>query len=394
MLVAMALMTGYTDDLRRKLASGNAAVLAIPIGQVPLNEVHQLADDAASQSAARLARVEALPGVARVSPVVLGQGSLSRGAATGARGAFDPDAGVDVTLRGVRPGLSSGAGPDASNPFAARAEHLQPDADGIYGAVLGAELAHRLGVEPGDPLRLVAVGFDNGRPRFRYRSLRYTDTFSTGFAEFDNSWLLLDLDLAGDLIGNQLGSTMYEIAPVDLDDANDIAEQVEAILGPNYLVSNWLDLNRGLFQALELQKLWLFLVLGLIVFVSTFNVASTLLVAVRERMRDLGVLSALGLSPQRLRRVFLIYGSLLGGLGIALGLAAGLLITWVFNTFELIRFDAEVAAIYFIDAVRFQVRVGDVAAIVAFALAVNLLACLLPARRAARLDPASALRYE
>jgi lipoprotein-releasing system permease protein len=153
-------------------------------------------------------------------------------------------------------------------------------------------------------------------------------------------------------------------------------------------------MNGELFTALRLQQFILFLVLGLIVVVSTFNVASTLVVLVRERMRDIGLLGALGLRPGRLRMIFLLYAAFLGGLGTLLGVALGCGTSWVLTRFELIRFDAEVAAIYFIRSVPFRVELADVLAIVAFAFGVTLLAGFFPAWRAARVEPSSALRYE
>jgi lipoprotein-releasing system permease protein len=111
-------------------------------------------------------------------------------------------------------------------------------------------------------------------------------------------------------------------------------------------------------------------------------------------MRDIGVLGALGLSPWRLRGAFLLYGGILGGLGTLAGVALGAGACWVLTTFHLIRFDPEVAAIYFISSVPFEVKPADLAAIVGFALLVTLLACWVPAWRAAKIDPSTALRYE
>jgi lipoprotein-releasing system permease protein len=365
MVIAMGLMSGYREDLESKLIRGNAAVLAYPVG----NKGVKLAP-------AKEAALRALPGVIQVGRVAYGQGSLSSSAR--------PE-GISVVLRGVDPGggqLSAGAG------------QLLPGPDGIPRTVLGADLARKLGVHAGDTLRLVALGFAADRPRFRYQSLKVAGTFQTGFAEFDRTWALLDRPRVEALAGGEVAVDLLEFTLRDPAQAPRIAERISALLAPDFVVTDWQQLNRELFTALKLQQVALFLVLGLIVLVSTFNVASTLVVLVRERMRDLGALGALGLSPRRLSRVFLLYGGLLGGLGTLLGVACGWATCWVLTTFQLIRFDSEVAAIYFISSVPFRVRPVDLAAVVVFALAVTLLACWFPARKAGKIEPAVALRYE
>lgn len=366
LVIAMALMTGYREDLEAKLVRGNAAVVAYPAGQT-----------GALEAEAR-ARLLALPGVAQVGRVAYGQGAL---AATGVDGKAHEE---EVVLRGVEPG---------GGQLSATAAQLAPR-DGVPGTVLGKDLAERLGARPGQMVRLVALGFDGSRPRFRYQSLHVAATFETGFAEFDRGWAVVDRELIADLLGEQGVSDLYELTLDDPRDAAAVAEAAGRVLGPGFVVTDWRQLNRELFTALELQKIGLFVILGLIVLVSTFNVASTLVVLVRERMRDIGVLGALGLPPRSLRSTFLLYGGLLGSFGTFLGVACGSLICWVLTTFEIIRFDSEVAAIYFISSVPFRVELADLLAIVLFAHAVTILACLLPAFRAARVDPSAALRYE
>jgi lipoprotein-releasing system permease protein len=365
MVIAMALMTGYREDLQGKLVRGYAAVIAYPVG----------GEGGAELPPEKLRALQRIPGVEQIERVAYGQGSLA--------GPGQPQ-GLEVILRGVDPG---------GGQLTATAAQLRTT-DGLSGAVLGEDLARRLGTKTGDVLRLVALGFGDGRPRFRYRSLRVTGTFSTGFAEFDRSWVLLERPVVAELMGGATASDLLEFTVADPAEAERISAAATEILEPDYLVTDWRQLNRELFTALRLQQVALFVVLGLIVLVSTFNVASTLVVLVRERMRDIGLLGALGLPPASLRMIFLLYGGFLGGLGTLLGVAFGWGISWVLTEFELIRFDPEVAAIYFISSVPFRVEPRDLLAIVGFALLVTLLACFLPAWRAARVDPSSALRYE
>ena len=365
MIIAMALMTGYREDLQNKLVRGNAAVIAYPVG-----------GSSGPLSPERQRRLLAIPGVQRLGRVAYGQGSLAS--------ARVPQ-GLEVVLRGVDPG---------GGQLTATAAQLRPTPAGVPSAVLGKDLADRLGVKPGEVLRLIALGFADGRPRFHYQSVHVAATFATGFAEFDRSWVLLDRALVERLMGGENPVDLLEFTVADPEEAPRVADAASHVLDPDFVVTDWRQLNRELFTALKLQQIALFLVLGLIVIVSTFNVASTLVVLVRERMRDIGLLGALGLRPGRLRLVFLIYGGFLGAFGTLFGVLFGWGICWLLTTFELVRFDPEVAAIYFINSVPFRVEPRDVLAVTGFALLVTLLACFAPAWRAARVDPSAALRYE
>ncbi|HEX2252222.1 MAG TPA: ABC transporter permease [Thermoanaerobaculia bacterium] len=188
MIIAMALMTGYREDLERKLIQGNAPIIASPMGRG--------ADELGPEV---LRRLEAIPGVERVGRVAYGEGTVSVPERS--------DAATEVTLRGVDAG---------GGQLTASAEQLAADAEGVPGAVLGAELARRLAVEEGDRLRLVALGFADGRPRFRYQTLRVAGTFATGFAEFDGSWVVVDRELVVRLSGDTgLLSGLYEFTLAD-----------------------------------------------------------------------------------------------------------------------------------------------------------------------------------
>ena len=373
MVIAMALMSGYRDDLRSKLVRGNAAVI-----------VHPLLSSIDGEPSAAIDGLREIDGVVQVRAVTYAQATIE---------AIGESGDLDVTLRGIDDfsGLE-GLGEVTLD------ERIRPqgslDRDSGVGLVAGAELARRLGVEIGDRLKVMVLGFRGDRPQFTFISAELIGTFTTGFAEFDQSWAVTDRARLETAVGRGFGGVMYEVAVLDPSRADAIATEIRDRLDGEYLVTSWLDLNRDLFTALEVQQIALFLMLGLIVLVSTFNVASSLVVLVRERMRDVGVLAALGLGPAQLRTVFLLYGGGLGTAGALGGLALGALVAWVLTEFELIRFDPEMAAIYFISSVPFRVRLTDVAAVLGFTVLVTLISCLLPAQRAASVLPARALRYE
>lgn len=365
MVIAMALMSGYTEDLERKLIGLQGEVIASPLGRRGLDH-----DDVQRQ----LAAAAAVPGVVRAGRVAYGEGALASDAV--------PE-GLSVVLRGVA----------ADDPVVVRhGGDLGTDDRGIPGVLLGEELARRLEVAAGDVLRLVILDLGERRPRFRYRSIRVTGTFVSGFAEFDARWILVAREVLRAAGGSGLEMVEFKIA--DPRRTEDVARALEGALGEEWVVERWQRLNRDLFAALELQKLGLFAVLAQIVLMSTLNVASTLVILVRERRHDVGVLGALGLAPRDLGWSFATYGLLLGAVGTVLGVLAGAGVAWLITTFELVRFGPEVAAVYFIDSVPFRVRPQDLAAIAAFSLTVTLLACSLPAWRAAGIRLATALREE
>ena len=368
MVIAMALMTGYREDLHRKLLRGNAAVLAYPLA----SEWSDLAEGV-------YRNLLALDSVVDVRRVAYGQGALSSGSR--------PDA-IEVTLRG-----------EAASDGLRGLGEIELNADGLVdgevpGVVLGKDLAQQLSPAPGEILRLMVLGERAGRPRFRYQSVRLAGTFRSGFSEFDQRMVILDRDLLARLMGGTIGGSFFEFEVPDGVAPAVAADEIREVLGPEFLIREWSELNADLFAALRLQQMALFLVLGLIVVVSTFNVAASLVVLVRDRLRDVGVLAALGMRPAQIQAAFLLFGTTLGALGTGLGVALGAGVSFVLTRYELIRFGPEVAAVYFLSSVPFRVVPSDLLAIVGFTLLVLLLACWLPARRAGRVRPAAALRYE
>jgi len=377
LVVAMGLLSGYRTEIREKLIGANAEVVVFPL---PLPSGYP--DTVAAEGRIRGAR-----GVRAVAPVIYQAGVLSSPAT--------PD-GADAVVKGVDPARERAVSElDAYLPDAERV--LTPGGGGaLPGAALGAELARRLDVLEGAEVTLGVPdrARDTTRLAPRYGRFRVGRIFRTNFAEYDNEWVFVDRTALQALCRLETPADVLEVRLEKGANIEAASKAIEKAAGRGFSVTDWRSMNGGLFSALALQQITLFLVIGLIVAVSTFNVVATLVMTVQEKKRDIGVLSALGAEPRFFPRVFLWLGALLGGSGVVAGILFGALVCWAATTFRLLSFPPGVAEIYFVSFIPFSVRAVDVAAIVVFAALAILVASWLPARRAARIDIAEALRYE
>ena len=376
LVVAMGLLSGYRTEIREKLIGANAEIVVFPL--IPGGDP----DPGALER-----RVAAVPGVRATAPVIYQTGVASSSAT--------PD-GADAVLKGIDAASERRVSQiDAYLPDAERA--VTRSGPGVLpGVALGAELARKLDVREGDAISLSVADASGGPGRFAPRSGRFkvSKIFRTNFSEYDTEWVFLDREELRRLARMDGKANVVEVRVASIENTEAMAGAVGRAAGNGYSVSDWRSMNGGLFAALAIQQTTLFLVIGLIVAVSTFNVVATLVMTVQEKKRDIGVLTTLGAEPGFFSRVFLSLGALLGFTGVLAGVAFGVLVCWAMTRYRLLSFPPGVAEIYFVSYIPFLVRFRDLALIVGFSALAIFAAAWIPARRASRIDVAEALRYE
>ncbi len=260
------------------------------------------------------------------------------------------------------------------------------------GIMMGADLAARLGVVPGDVVYIISpqgilspIGRIPGMKRFVVSGL-----FSSGFYEYDASIAYISLCDAQKLLKIGDAATAVGVKVADIYDAREIAGKLEAILGFPYVTMDWMTLNRNFFAALKLEKEAMFVILTLIILVAAFNIASTLIMMVMGKTRDIAILKAMGATESHVRRIFVLSGMIIGTAGTALGAMLGIIGCVVLKHYKFIKLPGDV---YYFSSLPVDLHWTDVSVIVLAALAICFLSTLYPASRAAKLNPVEAFRY-
>jgi len=209
--------------------------------------------------------------------------------------------------------------------------------------------------------------------------------------EYDSSMAYLSLPAAREFAGLSSGVTGIEVKLVDPFAAKRVGAAITAQLGFPYWVRDWMDLNRNLFAALQLEKLALFVIVTIIVLVAAFAIIGHLVLLVAEKRKEIGILKAIGAAGGSITAVFFSVGMTIGAVGTLAGSLVGLTLIWVQNTYKVIRLAGDV---YQIDYLPMKLTPSDFLLVVGSTLVLSFLATILPARHAGALVPVDVLRYE
>ena len=264
---------------------------------------------------------------------------------------------------------------------------------GDESVLLGDELAAALHVNPdfSEALRIIFPLGDvgpTGEVTPRVRRLKLTGVFHSGFYDYDSKYALASYAQALRLFGDQ-ARTGLEVWVEPRDAADAVQAVLEAKKIPDVRIQTWREANPKLFAATKLEKIGMFLLLGMLLLIAAFNIYGLVSLTVLDKTKDMAVLRAVGLSAARVRRIFLFKSAAIGLVGTAVGGALGLSATWL-----LTQYPVPLPASYYIEHLPVAVEASDVVTVLLLVPLVTFLAALYPARQAGAVPPVQALRYE
>ncbi len=371
LIVVLSVMNGFDRELQVRILGmvSQASVL----GYEPIPDWKRVVNKA-----------EEHPQVTGAAPFIQLQGMLShRGEVTGA--------------------FVTGVQPEYEDKVSIISQHMKAGTlaslnDDKYNIILGAGLAHSLGLAVGDKVTFVlpeaSVTPAGVIPRFK--RFKVSGIFRVG-AEVDGMMAYIHLDDAAKLMKIPGRAQGVRLKLENLFKATEVSWKVANELEGQFYASDWTRTHGNLFQAIKLEKTMMALLLLLIVAVAAFNIVSSLVMVVTDKKSDIAILRTLGASPRTVMGIFMVQGTFIGVLGTVAGTLLGIFIatnisdfaSWVESTFQVALFQQ-----YFVNYLPSELRQDNVIMVAGVAFAMSFLATIYPARRAAKIEPAEALRYE
>jgi lipoprotein-releasing system permease protein len=377
LIIALAITNGMRRDLQDRLVDSSAHVQLMRVKQDGIRDWQPL-----------LQRLSKLPHVVSAAPELDEQVVVTRGAREG----YAMIEGIVPDYEKSVSKVLTNAPPAVVNALEPLADSAPPSASADRPLILGKDLADSIGATVGDPVTLISPQGDltplGVVPNVVH--FRLAGTYHSGFYQYDAAWGFVRLADAQRLYDEPDLVSVISFRVDNLNNAPQIAKEIEAAAGPGFQTTNWKEQNRELFRALALERIVTFIVITLIVIVAALNILIALTMMVMEKTRDIAVLMSFGVAPAQVRRIFLLQGLLISVLGTVIGLVLGYIGAWAGGHYH-IQLSPDV---YAIDTLPFAPRWVDGVLVSAVSIGISLLATLYPSSTAARIRPAEALRYE
>ncbi len=375
LIVVLSVMNGFQQELRTRIL-GVASHVQVQGFDSGLADWQQVAREASTN-----------PAVVAAAPYVNQQGLLANGPSV--QGAL---------VRGILPQEEERVADIGEHMKAGRLEDLQP---GRFGIVLGSELAFAVGARLGEKVVLISPQGQVTPAGILPRIKQFTvvGIFEVGMYEYDAGLALIHLEDAQRLyrLGDRVSGVRLKLS--DMFDAPGVARALTRSLSADVLVTDWTRSHANFFRAVQIEKRVMFIILTLIVAVAAFNLVSSLVMTVTDKQADIAILRTLGATPGSIMKIFVIQGSLIGTVGTLIGAVAGVIVALNIETIVPAiegAFNVQFLAkdVYYISDLPSQLQWADVITICAVSLVLSFAATLYPSYRAARVNPAEALRYE
>jgi lipoprotein-releasing system permease protein len=372
LIVVIAVMAGFESDLKNRILGIESHVVIMRHGS-PFSDYHRILD-----------RVVNTNGVEAATPFIYTQIMLR--SSSGVSGAV---------LRGIDPESAGRVIKVLESSALLNIEKMHQGNNtigSVPGVILGKELARNLGLGRGDAVYLISsrgmispMGYLPAMKRFQVVGL-----FESGMYEYDGSLAYIHIRDAQKILHMENSVTGIEVRVNDIYNARHIADKIVADVGFPYWARDWMQMNHNLFSALKLEKTVMFIILALIVLVAAFNIASTLIMMVMGKTRDIAILKAMGAMDSSIRKIFIFNGMIIGFMGTSLGVCLGFIMCKLLEKYKFIELPGDV---YYISTLPVRLEALDVFIIAAAAMVICFVATLYPARQASKLNPVEAIRY-
>jgi lipoprotein-releasing system permease protein len=373
LIVVMAVMNGFRHELLGRILGINGHIGVYGAG-APLSGFDALADS-----------IRKMPGVTKVIPTAEGQVF-----------ATSPGGGTGGIVRGVR------AEDLLTRPIFQKKYRGNPaDFAGDDAVVIGKRLAEKLGVRIGDSVSLISPKGNSTAfgtvPRMR--GYKVVGTFDVGMFEYDSGFIFMPLEAAQTYFRLPGAVTQIEVFLENPDMVPEIRKAIWGTTGTGANIYDWQQANANFFNAIQVERNVMFLILTLIILVAAFNIISSLIMLVKDKGRDIAILRTMGATRSMILRIFFLAGASVGVVGTVAGTILG--VAFATNIENIRQFIQSIigrelfaAEIYFLTQLPARVETREVVTVVLMALGLSFAATIYPAWRAAKLDPVEALRYE